>query len=93
MSAIQKKDQTVVVYPFFVLLQQLPKVLEFLLLLEVWAINDEMVLFTMKAARLRGGSGEIDRQVELAQPDGLLFLCDGDVPDGVGIWSSCGVLD
>jgi hypothetical protein len=54
MFAIQKKDQTVVVYPFFVLLQQLPKVLEFLFLLEGWAVDDEMILFTMKAARLRG---------------------------------------
>jgi hypothetical protein len=57
MSAVQKKDWTVVVDPFFVLLQQLPKVLEFLFLLEGWAVDDEMVLFTMKTTRLRGGSG------------------------------------
>jgi hypothetical protein len=54
MFAIEKKDWTVVVNPFFVLLQQLPKVLEFLLFLEVRAVDDEMVLFTMEAASLRG---------------------------------------
>ncbi len=31
-----------------------PKVLEFLFLLEGWAVNDEMVLFTMETTRLRG---------------------------------------
>jgi len=35
-------------------LQQFPKVLEFLFLLEGWAVNDEMVLFTMETTRLRG---------------------------------------
>jgi hypothetical protein len=45
---------TVVIYPFFIVLYQFPKILELLLLLEGWAIDDEMVLFTMKAARLRG---------------------------------------
>ena len=54
MFAVQKKDGTVGVDPFFVLLQRFPKVLEFLFLLEGRAVNDEMVLFTMKAARLRG---------------------------------------
>jgi hypothetical protein len=52
--AVQKKDWAVVVDPFFVLLQQLPKVLEFLFLLEGWAVDDEMVLLTMETTRLRG---------------------------------------
>jgi len=52
--AVQKKDGAVGVDPFFVLLQQFPKVLEFLFLLEGWAVNDEMVLFTMETTRLRG---------------------------------------
>ncbi len=54
MFAVQKKDWAVVVDPFFVLLQQLPKVLEFLFLLEGWAVDDEMILLTMETTRLRG---------------------------------------
>ena len=52
--AVQKKDGTVGVDPFFVLLQQLPKVLEFLFLLEGWAVDDKMVLSTMETTRLWG---------------------------------------